>query len=107
MADPIDSATGEPPQIIKPADFTPRSGDEGKKRLRAKPLQIGLALVLLLFAAGMLFLFTARSVLFTFDPAYTELEIEGGHTRYVRGSHRRAAHCGRCTVTRMIGGRNA
>lgn len=81
MAEPIDkTASDDAPQIIKPAAFTPRSGDEGKKRLRARPLQLALAAVLLLFAAGMFFLFTARSVLFTFDPAYAELQIEGGLT---------------------------
>ena len=33
---------------------------------------------MLLFALSLWFLFTARSVLFTFDPGYAELDIDGG-----------------------------
>jgi formylglycine-generating enzyme required for sulfatase activity len=65
-------------QAIKPAAFTPRGDDQGHRRFRARPLQMVLAAVLLLFALSLWFLFTAKSVLFTFDPTYSELEIEGG-----------------------------
>ena len=65
-------------QVIKPAAFTPRGEDQGRRRFRARPLQVILTTVLLLFAISLWFLFTARSVLFTFDPAYSELEIDGG-----------------------------
>ena len=41
-------------------------------------MQVALAVVLFLFALSLWFLFTARSVLFTFDPGYAELEISGG-----------------------------
>jgi formylglycine-generating enzyme required for sulfatase activity len=65
-------------QIIRPADFTPRSGDDERHRFRARPLQIAVALVLLVFVLCLWFLFTARSVLFTLDPGYSEIAIEGG-----------------------------
>ena len=64
------------PEVIKPASFTPREEDTGRRRVRARPVQILLATVLSLFAISLWFLFTARSVLFTFDPAYSELEID-------------------------------
>ena len=66
------------PQVIAPAAFTPRAEDDGKPKWRARPLQIGIALVLLVFAVSLWFLFTARSVLFTFEPEYAELDIDGG-----------------------------
>jgi len=66
------------PQLITPSAFTPRGDDSGGKRWRARPVQIILAVVLLLFALSLWFLFTARSVLFTFDPGYSELDIDGG-----------------------------
>ncbi len=65
-------------QPIQPQAFTPRPEKDTRSRFKARPLQLGLAAVLLLFAAAMWFLFTARSVLFTFEPPYAELEIEGG-----------------------------
>ncbi len=72
MAAPEDS------QLIRPAAFTPRSEDKTSRGFRARPVQIGLAAVLLLFALSFWFLFTAHSVLFTFEPAYAELDIDGG-----------------------------
>jgi len=66
------------PQIIVPSDFTPRGEDTGPQRWRARPLQVAVGAVLLVFALSLWFLFTARSVLFTFDPGYSELEIDGG-----------------------------
>ncbi len=65
-------------QLIAPAAFTPRADSDGKKRFRARPLQIGIAAVLVLFIVSLWFLFTARSVLFTFEPTYAELDIDGG-----------------------------
>jgi formylglycine-generating enzyme required for sulfatase activity len=65
-------------QIITPAAFTPRSDDDSQRRFRAKPLQIVLAVVLLVFALCLWFLFSARSVLFNLDPVYSEIEIDGG-----------------------------
>ena len=66
------------PPVITPAAFTPRGEDQGRRRLRARPVQVVLSAVLLLFALSLWFLFTARSVLFTLDPGYAELDIEGG-----------------------------
>jgi len=66
------------PQVITPAAFAPRSGDDKKRRFRARPLQITVAAVLLVFGLCLWFLFTARSVLFTLDPAYSQVKIEGG-----------------------------
>ena len=66
------------PQIITPATFTPRGEDGGPKRWKARPVQVILGLVLLLFTLSLWFLFTARSVLFTLDPDYSELDIDGG-----------------------------
>lgn len=63
---------------IAPAAFTPRPAGVERKGFRARPVQVGIALLLLFFAIVMWFLFTARSVLFTFDPAYSELDIDGG-----------------------------
>jgi formylglycine-generating enzyme required for sulfatase activity len=65
-------------QIITPAPFTPRGEDEQRRDFRARPLQIAVALVLLVFVLCLWFLFTARSVLFTLDPTYGEIEIKGG-----------------------------
>ena len=65
-------------QPIAPTAFTPRPETETSRGFRARPLQIGLAAVLLLFAVALWFLFTARSVLFTFEPGYAELDIDGG-----------------------------
>ena len=66
------------PQIITPAAFTLRSGDDAKRRLRPQPLQITVAVGLLVFGLCLWFLFTARSVLFTLDPADSQVKIEGG-----------------------------
>ena len=66
------------PQVITPATFTPRGDDDGRKRWKARPVQVILGVVLSLFTLSLWFLFTARSVLFTFDPTYSELEIDGG-----------------------------
>lgn len=63
---------------IAPAAFTPRPAGVERKGFRARPVQVGIASLLLFFAIVMWFLFTARSVLFTFDPAYSELDIDGG-----------------------------
>ena len=63
-------------QVIKPASFTPRSDDGGPRGLRLKPYQVILGAVLAVFAFCMWFLFTARSVLFTFDPGYAEISID-------------------------------
>jgi hypothetical protein len=65
-------------QLIAPAAFTPRVDGDGPRQRRVGPLQLALAGVLLLFTASLWFLFTAKSVLFTFDPAYSELDIDGG-----------------------------
>ena len=65
-------------QRIQPARFTPRSETDNRRRRWPTPLQLGLSAVLLLFALGMGFLFSARSVLFTYEPASTALEISGG-----------------------------
>jgi formylglycine-generating enzyme required for sulfatase activity len=70
--------TDDTPRLIQPAAFTPRGEDAGKQRFKARPLQITLAVVLSLFGACLWFLFTAHSVLFSFEPAYAELEIDGG-----------------------------
>jgi formylglycine-generating enzyme required for sulfatase activity len=69
---------GKESQPIAPAAFSPRPEQEKKGGFKARPLQIGIASLLLFFAVTMWFLFTARSVLFTFDPAYSELDIDGG-----------------------------
>jgi formylglycine-generating enzyme required for sulfatase activity len=66
------------PQVITPATFTPRGDDDGRKRWKARPVQVILGGVLLLFTLSLWFLFTARSVLFTFDPLYSEIDIDGG-----------------------------
>ena len=65
-------------QTIAPAAFTPRVETEARRGFKARPVQIGLAAILLLFVLALWFLFTARSVLFTFDPGYAELDIDGG-----------------------------
>ncbi len=65
-------------QSIQPTSFTPLGEQGPQKRRRIGPLQAGLAAVLLLFALSMLFLFTARSILFTFDPVEAEISISGG-----------------------------
>ncbi len=68
----------EPAPAIKPASFTPLQAVEPEPRWRARPLQLILGAVLLGFALVMWFLFTARSVLFTFDPPESSLNIDGG-----------------------------
>ncbi len=65
-------------QPIQPAAFTPNTDEEKRRGFRAGPLQLGLAAMLLLFLLAFWFLFTAHSVLFTFEPAYSELDIDGG-----------------------------
>ncbi|MEE4192009.1 MAG: PEGA domain-containing protein [Halieaceae bacterium] len=65
-------------QLIKPAAFTPNTEDQKRSGFRARPVQLGMAAVLLLFLLAFWFLFTAHSVLFTFEPAYSELDIDGG-----------------------------
>ncbi len=65
-------------QLIKPAAFTPNTGEPRRRGFRARPVQLGMAALLLLFLLAFWFLFTAHSVLFTFEPAYSELDIDGG-----------------------------
>ena len=64
--------------LIQPAAFAPRRAGEGRRRFRASPLQVTLALALLVFAVSLWFLFTARSVLFTFEPPHADMDIDGG-----------------------------
>jgi formylglycine-generating enzyme required for sulfatase activity len=66
------------PEVVAPTSFTPLGETTQKKRWRARPLQLLLASVLLAFGLTMGFLFTAKSVLFTFDPVDAELDIDGG-----------------------------
>jgi formylglycine-generating enzyme required for sulfatase activity len=66
------------PQPIAATSFTPLGDVAQKQRWRARPTQIVLATVLLTFSIAMWFLFTAKSVLFTFDPPDTDLNIDGG-----------------------------
>ena len=63
---------------IAPAAFTPRAAEIKRTGFKARPFQVGLISVLVLFAIAMWFLFTARSVLFTVEPAYSDLDIDGG-----------------------------
>jgi formylglycine-generating enzyme required for sulfatase activity len=65
-------------QLIKPATFSPRGEEQSRRGFRASPLQMVLATVLLLFTLSLWFLFTAQSVLFTYDPGYSEMEVSGG-----------------------------
>ena len=66
------------PKRITPAAFTPRSDGDSVRRRRLGPAQLILIGVVALFALSLWFLFTARSVLFTFEPAYSALDIDGG-----------------------------
>lgn len=68
----------EPLQAIRPADFSPLQPGRKAPRWRARPLQMSLAAVLLLFAVALWFLFSARSVLITSEPAKSSLNIDGG-----------------------------
>jgi formylglycine-generating enzyme required for sulfatase activity len=65
-------------QIITPTAFVPRSDDKKRRGFRATPLQVAVGILLLVFVLCLWFLFTARSVLFTLDPGYAEIEIGGG-----------------------------
>lgn len=71
---------GHESRPIAPAAFTPRTEQAKTRGFRARPLQVAMVSLLLLFALAMWFLFTARSVLFTLDPAYSELDVDGGFT---------------------------
>jgi formylglycine-generating enzyme required for sulfatase activity len=66
------------PQLIKPAAFTPKRDERTGRDFRARPVQLALAATLLLFVLAFWFLFTAHSVLFTVEPPYGELDIDGG-----------------------------
>ena len=68
----------EQPERLAATSFTPLGETTEKQRWRARPLQLVIAGVLLAFCLAMWFLFTARSVLFTIDPAASELNIDGG-----------------------------
>ena len=68
----------EQPEVVAATSFSPRGDTAQKKRWRARPLQIALATLLLAFSMAMWFLFTAKSVLLTFDPVDSELNIDGG-----------------------------
>ena len=68
----------EPQDRIQPAAFAPLDDQEQAPRWRARPLQLALAAVLCLFAIALWYLFTARSVLITFEPENTSLDIDGG-----------------------------
>lgn len=72
--------SGNESKPIAPAAFEPRAEQVKHRGFRARPLQVAMISLLLLFALTMWFLFTARSILFTFDPAYSELDIDGGFT---------------------------
>jgi len=65
------------PRPIEPAGFTPRPRGGGARRFRVRPVPVLLGCALLVFAACMWFLFTARSVSFALDPGYGEIDIDG------------------------------
>ena len=69
---------GDKPQTITPAAFTPRTEETAKSAFKARPLQLILAGVLLLFGVALWFLFTAQSVLVTSEPAFASIDIDGG-----------------------------
>ena len=71
-------STEREPQLIAPAAFTPRGDGDGPRRRRLGAMQLVLIAVVLAFALSLWFLFTARSVLFSFEPAYSALDIDGG-----------------------------
>ena len=71
-------ATEQESQLIAPTAFTPRDDSDGPRKRRIGPVQIGALAVVATFTFALWFLFTARSVLFTFEPAYSELDIDGG-----------------------------
>jgi formylglycine-generating enzyme required for sulfatase activity len=73
-----DERTEDRPEVVAPTSFTPLGETEQKKRWKARPLQVLLASVLLVFGLTMAFLLTARSILFTFEPADVDLNIDGG-----------------------------
>ncbi len=73
-----DPQKSEQPQPIAPAAFSPRADVAEKPGLQVGPLQIVLAVVLLLFAIALWFLFTARSILITTEPAFAAIDIDGG-----------------------------
>ncbi len=64
--------------VIKPASFTPLDSDKGPKKQVMKPLQLVVGTALLCFVLALWFLFTAQSVLLSFEPAEVELDIDGG-----------------------------
>jgi len=68
----------EPRQTIQPAAFTPRSEEQSRSGFKARPVQVALACVLLVFAVALWFLFTARSVLVTTEPGFADVDIDGG-----------------------------
>ena len=66
------------PEVVAATSFTPLGEVAHKQRWRARPLHVAVASVLLAFCFAMWFLFTAKSILFTFDPPDSDLNIDGG-----------------------------
>ena len=65
-------------QVIQPETFIPLTDSVPVRRRRGPSLWLLLIPVLLLFALVMWFLMSAQSVLFTFDPPESRLNIDGG-----------------------------
>ena len=70
-------AQSEHRQLIQPETFIPLTVSAPARRRRGPSLWLLLIPVLLLFALVMWFLMTAQSVLFTFDPPESRLNIDG------------------------------
>jgi formylglycine-generating enzyme required for sulfatase activity len=66
------------PAVISPTAFTPSNGKQRRKSLTVKPVSIILGLFLLLGAATVWFLFTAKSVIVNTLPHTTDFTITGG-----------------------------
>ncbi|MEM0954105.1 MAG: PEGA domain-containing protein [Pseudomonadota bacterium] len=78
MSEDSSAQRGDRPQAIRPTAFTPRSEEDSSSAFKARPVQLVLATVLLLFGIALWFLFSAHSVLVTTEPAFAGIDIDGG-----------------------------
>jgi formylglycine-generating enzyme required for sulfatase activity len=68
---------GDDPAIIRPVGYQPRQADE-ERRFAIQRWQIVVAAILVPTLIGVWFLFTAKSVRLTFEPAVEEISVSGG-----------------------------
>lgn len=72
-------------RVIEPAQFTRAQAPGRTPRFQASPAKIGVLALFIVLAVAALFMFNARAVKFSFDPASASMQITSGMPTYRLG----------------------